>query len=46
VQMLKEKLPKANIILGYIGPIIGASIGADAIAIFSWGKDVSRFDQA
>lgn len=46
VQMLKEKLPNANIILGYIGPIIGASIGADAIAIFSWGKDVSRFNQA
>ncbi len=46
VQMLKEKLPKAEIILGYIGPIIGASIGADAVAIFSWGKNVDRFNQA
>ena len=45
VQMLKEKLPKAEVILGYIGPIIGASIGADAIGIFSWGKNVDRFNQ-
>lgn len=45
VSMLKEKLPKAEIILGYIGPIIGASIGADAIAIFSWGKNVDRFNK-
>ena len=43
VEMLKEKLPNAEIILGYIGPIIGASIGADAIGIFSWGKNIDRF---
>ena len=43
VEMLKEKLPNADIVLGYIGPIIGASIGADAIGIFSWGKNIDRF---
>lgn len=43
VEMLREKLPKAEIVLGYIGPIIGASIGADAIGIFSWGKNIDRF---
>ena len=43
VEMLKEKLPEAEIVLGYIGPIIGASIGADAIGIFSWGKNIDRF---
>lgn len=43
VEMLKEKLPNAEIVLGYIGPIIGASIGADAIGIFSWGKNIDRF---
>ena len=27
----------------FIGPIIGASIGADAVGIFSWGKSCERF---
>lgn len=45
-KMIKEKLPNANTHIGYIGPIIGASIGADAIGIFSWGKNVERFKQS
>ena len=43
VDLLKEKIPGVKIEIGYIGPIIGASIGADAIGIFSWGKSCERF---
>ena len=43
VDLLKEKIPGVNIEIGYIGPIIGASIGADALAIFCWGKSCERF---
>ena len=42
-ELVEEKIPGANIYIGYIGPIIGASIGADAIGIFCWGKNVDRF---
>ena len=42
-ELVEEKIPGANIYIGYIGPIIGASIGADALAIFCWGKNVDRF---
>ena len=45
-KMIKEKLPNATTHIGYIGPIIGASIGADAIGVFSWGKNVERFKQS
>ena len=45
-KMIKEKLPNADTYIGYIGPIIGASIGADAIGIFSWGKNVERLKQS
>ena len=43
VKLLNEKLPGVKVELGYIGPIIGASIGADAIGIFCWGKSCERF---
>jgi DegV family protein with EDD domain len=43
VKMLGEKIPGCKIETGYIGPIIGASIGADALAIFCWGKSCERF---
>ena len=42
-KLLLEKLPGVKVEIGYIGPIIGASIGADAIGIFSWGKSCERF---
>ena len=41
--MLREKIPGCTVEMGYIGPIIGASIGADALAIFCWGKNCERF---
>lgn len=41
---LKEQIEKEikckNVYIGFIGPIIGASVGADAIAVFSFGKEV------
>ena len=42
-KLLNEKLPDVKVEIGYIGPIIGASIGADAVGIFSWGKSCERF---
>ena len=42
----KESIPCKDVYISYIGPIIGASIGADAIGVFSWGKNVERFKQS
>ncbi len=44
-KLLREKINCKDTYVGYIGPIIGASIGADALAIFSFGKNVERFSQ-
>ncbi|MBQ7504212.1 MAG: DegV family protein [Ruminococcus sp.] len=43
-KMLKEKLPNTETHIGYIGPIIGASIGPEALAIFSFGKNVEQYN--
>ena len=43
VEMIKELIPGARTYITYIGPIIGASIGADAIGVFSYGKSIERF---
>lgn len=42
-ELVEEKIPGVKIYIGYIGPIIGASIGADALGIFCWGKNIDRF---
>lgn len=39
--MLEAEIPCAEIYVGYIGPIIGASIGPDAIAVFGFGNEVT-----
>lgn len=39
--LLHQELPKATVRTGYIGPIIGASVGPDAIALYAWGKEVT-----
>lgn len=39
--MIKEMIPCKEIYTGYIGPIIGASIGPDAFAIFAFGNEVT-----
>ena len=43
VKMIEETIPNVTTYLTYIGPIIGASIGADAIGVFSYGKSIERF---
>lgn len=39
--MIQEQIPCKDIYIGYIGPIIGASIGPDAIAVFGFGDEVT-----
>ncbi|MBO7363941.1 MAG: DegV family protein [Lachnospiraceae bacterium] len=36
-----KKIPCKDVCIGTIGPIIGASIGPDAIALFGWGREVT-----
>lgn len=38
---IRSEIPCSQIVIGYIGPIIGASIGPGAIAVFSFGKEVT-----
>lgn len=42
-KMIKEKIPTTSTHIGYIGPIIGASIGPEALGIFAFGKNVEQF---
>lgn len=39
--LVKEYTKCKDIYVGYIGPIIGASIGPDAFAIFAFGKEIT-----
>lgn len=41
VGMIKEKISCKGVEVGYIGPIIGASIGPDAVGIWGYGKEVT-----
>ena len=41
VQMIKNKINCKDIKIGYIGPIIGASIGPDAIGVWAFGEKVT-----
>ena len=41
VQMIKDEIRCKDVFVGYIGPIIGASIGPDAFAIFGFGKEIT-----
>ncbi|MDD6799930.1 MAG: DegV family protein [Firmicutes bacterium] len=38
---IKQEIPCKDVYVGYIGPIIGASIGPDALAVFGMGKEVT-----
>lgn len=40
-KMVVEQLPCKDVYVDYIGPIIGASIGPDALGIFAFGKEVT-----
>ena len=39
--MIEAEIPCKEIYVGPIGPIIGASIGPDAIGIFGFGREVT-----
>lgn len=41
VNMIKENIPCKDVCVCYIGPIIGASIGPDAVGIWAFGEEVS-----
>ncbi len=41
VDLIKSEIKCKDVYVGYIGPIIGASIGPDALAIFAFGKEIT-----
>ena len=42
IEKIKEEIPCQNVYVGIIGPIIGASIGPDAIGIWGFGETVTH----
>ncbi len=41
VELIKKEIPCLDVEVGYIGPIIGASIGPDAVGIWGFGQKVT-----
>ncbi len=41
VTLVKDEIPCKDVYIGLIGPIIGASIGPDAVAIWGFGQEVT-----
>ena len=41
VKLIKKEIPCRDVEIGYIGPIIGASIGPDAVGIWGFGQEVT-----
>lgn len=41
VALVKDEIPCKDVYIGLIGPIIGASIGPDAVAIWGFGQEVT-----
>ena len=41
VNLIKREIPCIDVEVGYIGPIIGASIGPDAVGIWGFGQEVT-----
>ena len=41
IELIKKEIPCLDVEVGYIGPIIGASIGPDAVGIWGFGQDVT-----
>lgn len=40
-ELIKKEIPCKDVEIGYIGPIIGASIGPDAVGIWGFGQEVT-----
>ena len=41
IALIKQEIPCRGVEVGYIGPIIGASIGPDAVGIWGFGREVT-----
>ena len=41
VALIKQEIPCIDVEVGFIGPIIGASIGPDAVGIWGFGQEVT-----
>lgn len=41
VSMIKEKINCKDIVVGFIGPIIGGSVGPDTVGIWAYGDEVT-----
>lgn len=41
VELVRSEIPCKDISIGYIGPIVGASVGPDAIGVWGFGKQVT-----
>jgi DegV family protein with EDD domain len=41
VSLVKKEIPCKDVYVGFIGPIIGASIGPDAVGVWGFGKTVT-----
>lgn len=41
VSIVKDEIPCKDVYIGLIGPIIGASIGPDAVGVWGFGKEVT-----
>ena len=41
LSMIKAEIPCRDIVTGYIGPIIGASVGPDTVGVWAYGKEVT-----
>ena len=41
VSLIKKEIPCRDVEVGWIGPIIGASIGPDAVGIWGFGQEVT-----
>ena len=39
--LIKREIPCKDVEIGYIGPIVGASIGPDAVGVWAFGKEVT-----
>ncbi len=40
-QLVEREIPCREIHVGYIGPIVGASVGPDTLAVLGFGKEVT-----
>jgi len=41
VDIVKREIPCKGVEVGFIGPIVGASVGPDAIGVFAFGEEVT-----